>query len=85
MENDDNDVQNMSFDSIKSVQSNLISKISIISFKDNLKNILLVLTNYKLNNKADNEIICFFNKCSNRIPNNIYIGHIKIQIFYYDQ
>ncbi|GES96881.1 hypothetical protein GLOIN_2v1783703 [Rhizophagus clarus] len=61
--NDDNDVQNMSFDSIGSA-------ISEMSLED--------ITKYKINNKDDNEIIRFFNKHSNLtespLPKNIKQG-----------
>lgn len=100
---DDNDVQNMSFDSIGSA-------ISEMSLEDNLENILgssedpgifeesenpnskictefpndaykdlmLLVTKYKINNKGGNEIIRFFNKHSNLaespLPKNIEQG-----------
>ncbi|GET59880.1 hypothetical protein GLOIN_2v1785873 [Rhizophagus irregularis DAOM 181602=DAOM 197198] len=97
---DDNDAQNMSFDSIGSA-------ISVINLEDNFENILdsseepeifeesenpnsktctefpndaykdlmLLVTKYKINNKGGNEIIRFFNKHSNftesPLPKNI--------------
>ena len=98
----DNDIQNMSFDSIGSAQSNLVSEISTMSLGDNFENILdsfeeheiseesekflndtykdimLLVTKYKLSNKAGNEIIRFFNKHSNLtespLPKNIEQG-----------
>lgn len=110
MEDDDNDVQNISFESISSAQSiksNLISEMSTMSLEDNFEDILgspeiseefenpktenctefpndaykdlmLLVTKYKLNNKAGNEIIRFFNKYSNLtkspLPKNIEQG-----------
>lgn len=100
---DDNDAQNMSFDSIGSA-------ISVMSLEDNFENILdsseepeifeesenpnsktctefpndaykdlmLLVTKYKINNKGGNEIIRFFNKHSNLtespLPKNIEQG-----------
>ncbi len=77
-ESDNNEVQNMSFDSI---ESELISEISIMSFEEILepdtepantefpndayKDLMLLVTKHKLSNKAGNEIIQFFNKYSN--------------------
>src|SRR6266498_4539329 len=100
----ENEVQNMSFDSIGSMQSiessqsNLISEISAISLEDDFEDILesseepeifeefdkpesetcsefpneaykdlmLLVTRHKLNNKAGNDIIRFFNKYADR-------------------
>jgi hypothetical protein len=107
VEDDDNDIQNKSFDSI-------VSAISEMSLEDNFENILdsseepseepeifeesknpnsktctefpndaykdlmLLVTNYKINNKGGNEIIRFFNKHSNLaespLPKNIEQG-----------
>jgi len=106
----------MSFDSIKStqsigsIQSNLISEISLMSLEDNYEDILesteeaeifeefedprfepcpefpneaykdlmLLVTIHKLNNRAGNDIIRFFNKYSNLtkspLPKNIEKG-----------
>lgn len=77
-ESDNNEVQNMSFDSIG---SELISEISIMSFEEILepdtkpantefpndayKDLMLLVTKHKLSNKAGNEIIQLFNKHSN--------------------
>ena len=45
---------------------------------DAYKNLMLLITKHKLNNKADNNIICSFNKHSNLtkspLPNNIQKG-----------
>ena len=88
LESDNNEVQNMSFDSIK---SELISEISIMSFEEILeqpvntefpndayKDLMLLVTKHKLSNKAGNEIIQFFNKYSNLetspLPKNIEKG-----------
>lgn len=96
--------------SIGSIQSNLISEISAMSFEDNFEDILesteeaeifeesenpksktctefpnnaykdlmILITKHKLNNKAGNEIIRFFNKHSNLakspLPKNIEKG-----------
>ncbi|GBC30161.1 hypothetical protein GLOIN_2v1783703 [Rhizophagus irregularis DAOM 181602=DAOM 197198] len=104
---DDNDAQNMSFDSIGSA-------ISVMSLEDNFENILdsseepeifeesenpnsktctefpndaykdlmLLVTKYKINNKGGNEIIRFFNKHSNLtvspLPKNIEQGQAFI-------
>lgn len=107
---DENEEQNMSFESIESTQSiesaqsNLVSEISVMSlegdleileqseepeiFKDSESNktctefpndayrdLMLLVTNHKLNNKAGNAIIQFFNKHSNLttslLPKNI--------------
>ena len=112
----ENEVQNMSFDSIGSMQSiessqsNLISEISAMSLEDDFEDILesseepeifegfekpesetcsefpneaykdlmLLVTRHKLNNKAGNDIIRFFNKHSNLtkspLPKNIEKG-----------
>ena len=108
----ENEVQNMSFDSIGSIssQSNLISEISAMSLEDDFEDILesseepeifegfenpeskacsefpneaykdlmLLVTRHKLNNKARNDIIRFFNKHSNLtkspLPKNIEKG-----------
>jgi hypothetical protein len=106
----------MSFDSIEStqsiesIQSNLISEISVMSLEDNYEDILgsteeaeifeesedsrsepytefpndaykdlmILVTKHKLNNKAANDIIRFFNKHSNLtkspLPKNIEKG-----------
>ena len=98
------EVQDLSFDSIKSTQSNLVSEMSTISLEDKFedilelseelenvlelseeseiieefkdlefetclefsndayKNLILLVTKHKLNNKVSNDIICFFNK-----------------------
>ena len=96
----------MSFDSIKSTQSNPESEISIIIIEDNedilglefgepenfeheaetytefpneaYKDLMLLVTKYKINNKAGNEIIRFFNKHStltkSPLPRNIEKG-----------
>lgn len=103
----------MSFDSIEStesMQSNLISEISVMSLEDNYEDILgstdedeifeesedprfescaefpndsykdlmILVTKHKLNNKAGNDIIRFFNKHSNLtkspLPKNIEKG-----------
>ncbi|GET52140.1 hypothetical protein GLOIN_2v1783703 [Rhizophagus irregularis DAOM 181602=DAOM 197198] len=73
---DDNNVQNMSFDSIGSA-------ISEMSLEDKFPNdayndLMLLVTKYKINNKGGNEIIRFFNKHSNLtespLPKNIEQG-----------
>ena len=105
----------MSFDSIEStgsMQSNLISEISIMSLEDNYEDILestdeaeifeesedprseshaefpndaykdlmILVTKHKLNNKAGNDIIRFFNKYStltkSPLPKNIEKGRV---------
>src|SRR6185437_11011572 len=107
----------MSFEniqSIKSLQSNLISEISAMSLEDDFENILelleepkivekfentepktcsefpnkaykdlmLLVTKHKLNNKASNDIIRFFNKHStltkSPLPKNIEKGRAFI-------
>ncbi len=100
VKDENNEAQNMSFESmqnIKNSQSNLISEISAMNLEDNFENILelleepkifeefentepeacpefsndaykdlmLLVTRYKLNNRAGNDIIHFFNKHSN--------------------
>ena len=100
MEDENNEAQNMSFESTQSIessQSNLISEISIMSLEDSFEDILesfeepeifeepedprsepnaefpndaykdlmVLVTKHKLNNKAGNDIIRFFNKHSN--------------------
>ncbi|GES96981.1 hypothetical protein GLOIN_2v1783703 [Rhizophagus clarus] len=73
---DDNDVQNMSFDSIGSA----ISEMSLEDKfpNDAYKDLMLLVTKYKINNKGGNEIIRFFNKHSNLtespLPKNIEQG-----------
>jgi len=106
----------MSFDSIEStqsigsIQSNLISEISVMSLEDShedilesteeaeifeesedsrsepytefpndaYKDLMILVTKHKLNNKAGNDIICFFNKHANLtkspLPKNIEKG-----------
>ncbi|GES80736.1 hypothetical protein GLOIN_2v1783703 [Rhizophagus clarus] len=98
---DDNDVQNMSFDSIGSAISemsledsnfenildsseepeifeepkNLNTKTCTEFPNDAYKDLMLLVTKYKINNKGGNEIIRFFNKHSNLtespLPKNI--------------
>ncbi|GET03799.1 hypothetical protein GLOIN_2v1488317 [Rhizophagus clarus] len=102
--NDDNDVQNMSFDSIGSAISemsledsnfenildsseepeifeepkNLNTKTCTEFPNDAYKDLMLLVTKYKINNKGGNEIIRFFNKHSNHtespLPKNIEQG-----------
>ncbi|GES98220.1 hypothetical protein GLOIN_2v1783703 [Rhizophagus clarus] len=102
--NDDNDVQNMSFDSIGSAISemsledsnfenildsseeseifeepkNLNTKTCTEFPNDAYKDLMLLVTKYKINNKSGNEIIRFFNKHSNLtespLPKNIEQG-----------
>ncbi|GES73124.1 hypothetical protein GLOIN_2v1785873 [Rhizophagus clarus] len=73
---DDNDIQNMSFDSIRSA----ISEMSLEDKfpNDAYKDLMLLVTKYKINNKGGNEIIRFFNKHSNLtespLPKNIEQG-----------
>lgn len=113
MENENSEVQNMSFESTQSIessQSNLISEISIMSLEDSnfedilesfeepeifefenteseacsefpndaYKDLMLLVTRHKLNNRAGNDIIRFFNKHSNLtkspLPKNIEKG-----------
>ena len=113
MEDENNEAQNMSFESTQSIessQSNLISEISIMSLEDNFEDILesseepeifeepedprsepntefpndaykdlmILVTKYKLSNKASNDIIHFFNKYPNftklPLPKNIEKG-----------
>jgi hypothetical protein len=97
--NDDNEVQDMSFDSTQSVES-IQSNLSVMSLEDNYediseevedrsgtytefpndayKDLMILVTKHKLNNKAGNDIIRFFNKNSNLIksplPKNIEKG-----------
>src|SRR3970040_861715 len=107
---DEIEIQDMSFNSIESTQSNLLSKISIRSYEERsesesfeeleqeifdelenpesetctefpnkaYKNLMLLVTKNKLNNKAGNKIIRFFNKHSNLskspLPKNIEKG-----------
>ncbi|GET00175.1 hypothetical protein GLOIN_2v1773149 [Rhizophagus clarus] len=101
---DDNDVQNMSFDSIGSAISemsledsnfenildsseepeifeepkNLNTKTCTEFPNDAYKDLILLVTKYKINNKGGNEIIRFFNKHSNLtespLPKNIEQG-----------
>ncbi|GET00661.1 hypothetical protein GLOIN_2v1783703 [Rhizophagus clarus] len=101
---DDNDVQNMSFDSIGSAISemsledsnfenildsseepeifeepkNLNTKTCTEFPNDAYKDLMLLVTKYKINNKGGNEIIRFFNKHSNLtespLPKNIEQG-----------
>ena len=100
---DDNDVQNMSFDSIGSAISEMSlennfgnildsseepeifeesenpnSKTCTEFPNDAYKDLMLLVTKYKINNKGDNEIIRFFNKHSNLtespLPKNIEQG-----------
>ncbi|GES83524.1 hypothetical protein GLOIN_2v1783703 [Rhizophagus clarus] len=101
---DDNDVQNMSFDSIGSAISemsledsnfenildsseepeifeepkNLNTKTCTEFPNDAYKDLMLLVTKYKINNKGGNEIIHFFNKHSNftesPLPKNIEQG-----------
>ncbi|GES94609.1 hypothetical protein GLOIN_2v1783703 [Rhizophagus clarus] len=101
---DDNDVQNMSFDSIGSAISemsledsnfenildsseepeifeepkNLNTKTCTEFPNDAYKDLMLLVTKYKINNKGGNEIIRFFNKHSNLtespLPKNIKQG-----------
>jgi hypothetical protein len=104
-ENDNIDGQDMSFNSIESTRSELISEMSIMSLENILesdilesdtlesdtlelantefpneayKDLMVLVTNYKLSNKAGNGIIQFFNKHSNLtnspLPKNIEIG-----------
>ena len=127
-ENDNNDVQDMSFDSIESTRSELITEMSTMSFADILesdilvsdtlesntleldtlesepantefpneayKDLMLLVTNYKLSNKAGNEIIQFFNKHSNLVksplPKNIekgreFMDNMKISSLEFDK
>jgi hypothetical protein len=113
VEDENNEAQNMSFESTQSIessQSNLISEISIMSLEDSFEDILesfeepeifeepedsrsepnaefpndaykdlmVLVTKHKLNNKAGNDIIRFFNKYSNLtkspLPKNIEKG-----------
>lgn len=100
---DDNDVQNMSFDSIGSAISEMSlennfenildsseepeifeesknpnSKTCTEFPNDAYKDLMLLVTKYKINNKGGNEIIRFFNKHSNLtespLPKNIEQG-----------
>ncbi|GES94545.1 hypothetical protein GLOIN_2v1785873 [Rhizophagus clarus] len=101
---DDNDVQNMLFDSIESAISemsledsnfenildsseepeifeefkNLNTKTCTEFSNDAYKDLMLLVTKYKINNKGGNEIIRFFNKHSNltesSLPKNIEQG-----------
>ena len=100
---DDNDVQNMSFDSIGSAISEMSlennfgnildsseepeifeesenpnSKTCTEFSNDAYKDLMLLVTKYKINNKGSNEIIRFFNKHSNLtespLPKNIEQG-----------
>jgi hypothetical protein len=97
--NDDNEVQDMSFDSTQSVES-IQSNLSVMSLEDNYediseevedrsgtytefpndayKDLMILVTKHKLNNKAGNDIIRFFNKNSNLtkspLPKNIEKG-----------
>ena len=107
---DEIEIQDMSFNSIESTQSNLLSEISIRSYEERsesesseelepeifdelenpesetcteflneaYKDLMLLVTKHKLNNKAGNEIIRFFNKHSNlsksSLPKNIEKG-----------
>ena len=109
-ENDNNDVQDMSFDSTR---SELISEMSTMSFEGILepdtleskpantefpneayKDLMLLVTNYKLSNKAGNGIIQFFNKHSNLVksplPKNIekgreFMDNMKISSLEFDK
>ena len=109
-ENDNNDVQDMSFDSTR---SELISEMSTMSFEGILepdtlesepanteflneayKDLMLLVTNYKLSNKAGNGIIQFFNKHSNLaklpLPKNIekgreFMDNMKISSLEFDK
>jgi hypothetical protein len=103
--NDDNEVQDMSFDSTQSVES-IQSNLSVMSLEDDYediseeveifkesedrsetytefpndayKDLMILVTKHKLNNKAGNDIIRFFNKNSNLtkspLPKNIEKG-----------
>jgi hypothetical protein len=103
--NDDNEVQDMSFDSTQSVES-IQSNLSVMSLEDDYediseeveifkesedrsetytefpndayKDLMILVTKHKLNNKAGNDIIRFFNKNSNLtkspLPKNIVKG-----------
>src|ERR687898_2422801 len=94
---DEIEIQDMSFNSIESTQSNLLSEISIRIYEERsesesseeleseiidefenpesetytefpneaYKDLMLLATKHKLNNKAGNKIIHFFNKYSN--------------------
>src|ERR1041385_5086602 len=85
--------QDTSFSSMESTYSNLLSEISIMSYEetkepepealtefpnDAYKDLMVLVTKYKLNNKAGNAIIQFFNKHSalskSPLPKNIEKG-----------
>src|SRR5213080_4228832 len=105
--------QDTSFSSMESTYSNLLSKISIMSYEENIeleeseesekseifeeakepepealtefpndayKDLMVLVTKHKLNNKAGNAIIQFFNKHSalskSSLPKNIEKGYI---------
>src|SRR5215217_5115062 len=123
---DEIEIQDMSFNSIESTQSNLLSEISIRSYEERsesesseeleqeifdelenpenetckefpneaYKDLMLLVTKNKLNNKAGNEIIRFFNKHSNLskspLPKNIekgreFINNMKICSLEFDK
>ncbi len=81
--------QDTSFSSMESTYSNLLSEISIMSYEENIealtefpndayKDLMVLVTKHKLNNKAGNAIIQFFNKHSalskSPLPKNIEKG-----------
>src|SRR2546423_6848928 len=94
--------QDTSFSSMESTYSNLLSKISIMSYEENIeleeseeseeseifaltefpndayKDLMVLVTKHKLNNKAGNAIIQFFNKhlalSKSPLPKNIEKG-----------